>query len=873
MTIALDSNKVAYVGNGVTTVFPFSFRVDAASHLQAYVLVTATGVLTLLTQGVDYTVSGVPGAGSVTYNPLGVPLPSTKQLLIVRLVPVLQGLDINNQGGFYPETLEAQLDLMTMVDQQQEEQLGRAVKSAYGQLGYDLPFPAGNGLIGWNAGATALENKTAAVFGAVLIDNDVTLAADSAVGVASQHATKAYADSKIAASVLTTRGDILFRNATLAARLAASTAGYLLQTNGAGADPSWAGFVQAGTGAVTRTWQAKARDRISPKDFGVVGDGVTDDAAAFQLCVTAAAGVDIFIGGLTIRIPTGNEIIVPATGLSLRGKGKIVYEGSGNLFKAGTETITNLNYTATAGQTVFSAAYTFASPYIEVTVNGVLKDHRTYVRSYTGTNLVITFNSGATLNDAVVVKAAEITASGLNGDAGVIVGSGVTILTTQVAAGRAFLLGWIDGQFENREHSRFVMEAGSQIAGNDGAKGFKNAVWIDMAMDARFGGRIDGIGANLASATEADMTACQVAVKITGGYAPSMNKFLAGGAINFYWVGISPGDCAEGIQITGHEFLKVGYAVYWVSGYLPAGLGGGRKFSVGFHMVGSHANCLSGGIYLDGVSEVYMGDNELYQNSLSSITSFDFISLLSSRDSRIHDNTMRSFVNGATSCGVRAGNGVTLLQGHHNTFFGSDATSVMTGYSFESGSADCQIGPDSFRNIATASNRKASSARIGCMTLADIFETQPTAAKYIRAGSDWWDDEKWWLGGNGADQAIANTTWTALTGTAIRVPESVGASWPLTVPAWASRIYYDIRAEWTTNSTGIRQLRMLQAGVALGSAKAQNAAAIDGGTTVLRLVGSDACVAGNVLALQAYQNSGGSLNVLANKLDIKIRFE
>jgi hypothetical protein len=40
------------------------------------------------------------------------------------------------------------------------------------------------------------------------------------------------------------------------------------------------GFIQAGTGAVTRTAQAKMRDVVSLADFGAVGDGVTDDRTA-----------------------------------------------------------------------------------------------------------------------------------------------------------------------------------------------------------------------------------------------------------------------------------------------------------------------------------------------------------------------------------------------------------------------------------------------------------------------------------------------------------------------------------------------------------------------------------------------------------------
>jgi hypothetical protein len=60
------------------------------------------------------------------------------------------------------------------------------------------------------------------------------------------------------------------------------------------------GFLPAGTGAVTTTVQAKLRESVSVKDFGAVGNGVTDDTAAIQAAMTYA-----FTQGKTLFLPAG----------------------------------------------------------------------------------------------------------------------------------------------------------------------------------------------------------------------------------------------------------------------------------------------------------------------------------------------------------------------------------------------------------------------------------------------------------------------------------------------------------------------------------------------------------------------------------------
>jgi hypothetical protein len=63
-------------------------------------------------------------------------------------------------------------------------------------------------------------------------------------------------------------------------------------------------FTQSGTGAVARTVEGKLREVVSVKDFGAVGDGVTDDTAAIQAAAVAASQ-----SGRYVYAPSGIYIL------------------------------------------------------------------------------------------------------------------------------------------------------------------------------------------------------------------------------------------------------------------------------------------------------------------------------------------------------------------------------------------------------------------------------------------------------------------------------------------------------------------------------------------------------------------------------------
>lgn len=126
--------------------------------------------------------------------------------------------------------------------------------------------------------------------------------------------------------------------------------------------------IGSGTGKAlfSRTVQAKLRESVSVKDFGAVGDGVTDDTAAIQAAVTAAENGSLYFPAGTYLVNTaillpsnvfifgdGDQSVIKSTTLDNNG----TYAGQ-NQFVASGKTniqIQNLKFD-TSEITVFTAS-------------------------------------------------------------------------------------------------------------------------------------------------------------------------------------------------------------------------------------------------------------------------------------------------------------------------------------------------------------------------------------------------------------------------------------------------------------------------------------------------------------------------------------
>lgn len=193
MTVSTTSARQDYAGNGSSISFPVPFPFFAASDIRVVSRVVATGVETVLSLGVNYTVSGGGGAtGTVTATVA----PATGVTWsILRATPATQSTDYNDYSAFPAASHEAALDRLTLIAQEIQRDQQRMLRATETD-GVMLPLPSSMSragkFLGWDADGnpvasvvTLADGIVVSPYGATLISASDAAAARTALQVAS----------------------------------------------------------------------------------------------------------------------------------------------------------------------------------------------------------------------------------------------------------------------------------------------------------------------------------------------------------------------------------------------------------------------------------------------------------------------------------------------------------------------------------------------------------------------------------------------------------------------------------------------------------------------------------------------------------------
>lgn len=157
-----------FIGNGVTTAFPFNFTVFEADDILA--VSNLAGVETILTLTTDYTVTlnpdqdNTPG-GTVTLN---APLAVGRKLALTTAIAALQDVAVTNNGGFFAEVFNRVFDKLTVLIQQCLERQDRALTVGVTETGVMLQVPVSpNQVLQWSPDGSQLISRDLADLGLV----------------------------------------------------------------------------------------------------------------------------------------------------------------------------------------------------------------------------------------------------------------------------------------------------------------------------------------------------------------------------------------------------------------------------------------------------------------------------------------------------------------------------------------------------------------------------------------------------------------------------------------------------------------------------------------------------------------------------------
>lgn len=359
MTVTSTVSRNDYVGTGSTGPFVFGYRIYTAQDLYVAVQDLA-GSVTVLNYPTDFSISaggiGARTGGSIT---LTVALAANFKLTIQRNRALTQLINYRNQGATFPQNVEDGFDQNTMLIQQLDNlilssvQLPSTISPATFSTVLPTTLSPGNAIVvnalgnGFSMGALSAATLSA-WFATNQVRNDVYTSAlgQFTPGVTTTLTLSAapgglnnlFISQRVSGAVVllesdqySVAGSVVTFTSPIPAGCTRVEIKYFLTYQINTADSRNVTYVNAAAVASDVQTELRAVDALITtlntnvtrlqgevmglwlKDFGVVGDGTTDDTTAFQAALTAGASQHkvVYGGAFVCKITSGLTVSGP----------------------------------------------------------------------------------------------------------------------------------------------------------------------------------------------------------------------------------------------------------------------------------------------------------------------------------------------------------------------------------------------------------------------------------------------------------------------------------------------------------------------------------------------------------------------------------
>lgn len=338
MTINVNTSRNEYTATSGQTVFNFTFKIYTATDLNVYV--TPAGQecndVTDLTEAYTVTGVGLEDGGSITLN---TGAGANDLVTIASAIPTSRTTDYQSNGDFTPETVNNDIDRAISLIKQVESKADRSLLSSeclQGPKPLTLPKPESGDFMRWKTDLSGLENVSGEnIASGIIVDTDYVKVFNTGYFKVLNTVADMIADTSLVV------GQTVI---TLGYNSVGDRGGnaYLIVAASTGVD-------DGGSYIDLDTYQAKGlfNGPLNVKQFGAVGDGVTDD--------TAAITSSIALGGV-VNFPSGTYLITsysitPPSNTYLLGEG----QGTSVIKFNSTTTTSKVDFDTSNGDITFEA--------------------------------------------------------------------------------------------------------------------------------------------------------------------------------------------------------------------------------------------------------------------------------------------------------------------------------------------------------------------------------------------------------------------------------------------------------------------------------------------------------------------------------------